>query len=123
MMGQQCAKKVEVVAINAKFWLFLLVPSPEIFYLSKSFIPEKSHVTIQNLASLLGGLLHIPPNTGQQKRMFEEIILQYVDHVRNNEDQVALVINYFRAQITPAINYILEENNIYTCLLPVNIAD
>ncbi len=48
----------------------------------------------------------------------------YVEAMRENideEEAPALVImDNFKAQITSKVNKLLEENSIYTCLLPPN---
>lgn len=57
----------------------------------------------------------------------ENIILPYVEGVRHRlrcDSAAALVIiDNFKGQITPAVNNLLESNNIHTCLLPPNTTD
>ena len=54
-----------------------------------------------------------------------EIIIPYVERRCDQlEEKPAVVImDNFKGQITPAVNDILDENDIHVCLLPLNTTD
>ena len=56
-----------------------------------------------------------------------KIIVPYIEAQRDalgDSEQSALVImDNFKGQVTPAINELLEANNIHVCLLPSNTTD
>ena len=55
------------------------------------------------------------------------IVLPYVAQVRDTledkENAALIIMDNFRGQITPAINSLLEDNNIHVCLIPPNTTD
>ena len=74
-------------------------------------------------------ITHSPNHWSTEITMIDyinEIIIPYVERQREffGEEKAALVImDNFKGQITPAINSLLEENNIDVCLLPPNTTD
>ena len=75
-------------------------------------------------------ITHSPRHWSTETTMLqyiENIILPYVEGVRHRlgcGDSAALVIiDNFKGQITPAVNDLLESNNIHTCLLSPNTTD
>ena len=55
-----------------------------------------------------------------------EIIIPYVErkHDQLEEEKPAVVImDNFKGLITPAVNDLLDENDIHVCLLPPNTTD
>ena len=50
------------------------------------------------------------------------VILPYVNQIRVDDSEAALVImDNFKGQTTPSVTTLLEENNIHLCLLPPNV--
>lgn len=73
---------------------------------------------------------HSPKHWSTEQTMLEyitEIIVPYVEMTRESlgdPEQAALVtMDNFKGQVTPAINELLEANNIQVCLLPPNTTD
>ena len=54
----------------------------------------------------------------------ENIVLPYVESNREDPDKAAVIImDNFKGQITSKVIDLLEQNNIYACLLPPNTTD
>ena len=57
----------------------------------------------------------------------DSMILPYVAQVRDTlkdkENAALIIMDNFRGQITPAINTLLEKNNIHVCFIPPNTTD
>ena len=56
----------------------------------------------------------------------EHIIVPYVEKVREllgNDKPALAIMDNFKGQVTPAVNDLLESNNIHMCLLPPNTTD
>ena len=45
------------------------------------------------------------------------------DTLEDKENAALIIMDNFRGQITPAINSLLEDNNIHVCLIPPNTTD
>ena len=55
-----------------------------------------------------------------------KIIVPYIEAQRDaleDTELSALIMDNFKGQLTPAINKLLEANNIHVCLLPPNMTD
>ena len=71
---------------------------------------------------------HSPKHWSNEDTMLDyirEIIIPYVERRRDQlEEKPAVVImENFKGQITPAVNDLLDENDIHVCLLPPNTTD
>ena len=71
---------------------------------------------------------HSPKHWSNEDTMLDyirEIIIPYVERRRDQlEEKPAVVImDNFKGQITPAVNDLLDENDIHVCLLPPNTTD
>lgn len=73
---------------------------------------------------------HSPKHWSTEQTMLDyitNIIVPYIEakrEVMEDPEQAALVImDNFKGQVTPAINELLEANNIHVCLLPPNTTD
>lgn len=54
----------------------------------------------------------------------EEIIIPYVESVRNDETQAALAIfDHFKGQLTEKVSKLLEDHNIQSVLVPPACTD
>lgn len=131
-MEKRGEKRVEMVGVNDKRQItavfcgsmvgdFLPV---QLIYKGKTprchprfAFPEGWHVT------------HSPNHWSTEATMLqyiEHIIVPYVEKIREDvgSDKAALVImDNFKGQVTPAVNAVLEDNNILVTLLPPNTTD
>ena len=69
---------------------------------------------------------HSPKHWSNEDTMLDyirEIIIPYVERKRDLlEEEKPAVVN-FKGQITPAVNDLLDDNDIQVCLLPPNTTD
>ena len=76
-------------------------------------------------------ITHSPKHWSTEQTMIqyvENIIVPFVERTRESlgegEDKAAVIImDNFKGQITPAMNELLEQHNILSCLLPPNTTD
>jgi len=74
-------------------------------------------------------ITHAPKHWSNEATMIDyikEIIIPYVESQRHQLQQCSpalVIMDNFRGQVTPAINNLLEENDIHVSLLPPNTTD
>ena len=71
---------------------------------------------------------HSPKYWSNEDTMLDyirEIIVAYVErrHDQLEEKPAVVIMDNFKGQITPAVNDLLDENDIHVCLLPPNTTD
>ena len=74
-------------------------------------------------------ITHSPKHWSTEQTMIEyihEIIIPYVKAQREllgDKHPAAIIMDNFKGQVTASVNALLEENDIYACLLPPNTTD
>ena len=63
-------------------------------------------------------------NESTMIQYIQNVIIPYVDNIRTDDTEAALIImDNFEGQTTPSVTNLLEESNIHVCLLPTNTND
>ena len=130
-LEEKGSKRIMLVGIkiSIKSRLFFVAPYEVTFYQYSYVIYKGTTVRCHPKHKFPPGwdITHSKKHWSNEHTMIQyiqNVIIPYVDNIRTDSTEAALIImDNFKGQTTPTVSNLLEENNIQVCLLPPNTTD